>query len=144
MKRLIILCTALLSHTSLADFPVIEKGDVVPNDSRLGRPIGESKEGELTIASFNIRNLAARKRNLKDFEVARLEARGPLQRPEIRLDIDYPQDGEFISKLMEAMDSNRGPNWTTMDVIEALDRNPELLELRRGAAESKGAGLAHA
>ena len=69
MKRLIIitLSTLLAAHASLADFPEISQGDITPNDRKLGKPIGESKPGELTIASFNIRNLGTRGRTLKDF-----------------------------------------------------------------------------
>jgi endonuclease/exonuclease/phosphatase family metal-dependent hydrolase len=53
---------------AFAAFPTIAQGDIVPNDRRLGRKIGTSKSGELTIASFNIRNLGSRQRSLKDFE----------------------------------------------------------------------------
>ncbi len=57
-----------MAHSSWAQFPTVSQGDVQPNDKRLGDPIGESKEGELTIASFNIRNLGNQKRSLNDFE----------------------------------------------------------------------------
>lgn len=58
----------LLSCPAFAEFPSITLGDVVPNDQRLGKPIGKSKTNELTIASFNIRNLGSRGRSLKIFE----------------------------------------------------------------------------
>ncbi|MCK4659904.1 MAG: hypothetical protein KAV82_10325 [Phycisphaerae bacterium] len=70
MKRIVVvLSVILLAGWCLAAFPVVDQGDVQPNDNRLKGPIDESKQGELTLASFNIRNLAARKRCLKDFEV---------------------------------------------------------------------------
>ena len=81
--------------------------------------------------------------NLGDFSIGRLEATGPLNRPEIRLDIDHPEDGEFISGLMELMDSNKGPYWSTLDVIQAVDLNPGLLELRRDMAGAESVGLTH-
>ncbi|MCP5108434.1 MAG: hypothetical protein GY950_33920 [bacterium] len=69
MKRFILIISILfLFHCAFAEFPVVKQGDVVPNDKRLGKPIGESKQGELTIASFNVRNLGSRSRSIKDFE----------------------------------------------------------------------------
>ena len=72
MKRLTICLFFILlfshtSHSNETSFPEIVQGDIQPNDERLGKPIGKSKQGEVTIASFNIRNLGARKRSLKDF-----------------------------------------------------------------------------
>ncbi|WP_089717857.1 endonuclease/exonuclease/phosphatase family protein [Candidatus Entotheonella palauensis] len=69
MTPIMILCSILFSLTTAwADFPVIDQLDVVPNDPRLKGPIDVSKPGELTIASFNVRNLGSRQRSLKDFE----------------------------------------------------------------------------
>lgn len=69
MTLIMMLCSlALTLATAWAEFPVIEQQDLVPNDARLGQPMGTSKPGELTLASFNIRNLGSRQRSLKDFE----------------------------------------------------------------------------
>ncbi|MDJ0835715.1 MAG: hypothetical protein QNK37_04315 [Acidobacteriota bacterium] len=54
--------------TDGATFPDIDTGDLKPNDERFGDPIGETKDGELTIASFNIRNMGNKQRSLDDFE----------------------------------------------------------------------------
>lgn len=59
---------AIYSIGAYAQFPVIEQGEVTPNDIKLGNPIDPSKPGELTIASFNVRNLGNLDRSLKDFE----------------------------------------------------------------------------
>lgn len=53
-----------------AELPTPPKAEgLQPGDKKLSEPIGTSKEYELTIASFNIRNLAGNKRRLKDFAV---------------------------------------------------------------------------
>ena len=51
----------------MAQFPTVVQGGIQPNDRRLGKKIDASKAGELTIASFNIRNLGSRQRSLKDY-----------------------------------------------------------------------------
>ena len=63
----IFLIVFFVASNAFAQFPVIEQGDLQPNDPRLGRPIDKSKDDELTIASFNIRNLGSRGRSLKDY-----------------------------------------------------------------------------
>lgn len=69
MKRFVLFLSFFLFATaSHAEFPVVDRGDFIPNDKRLCKPINESKQDELTIASFNIRNLGARQRSLRNFE----------------------------------------------------------------------------
>ena len=65
------------------------------------------------------------------FDVKRLEARGRLKRPEIRLDVDYMEDVDFVRELIRVMGSRRAPFWTTYDVIRAIDREPGLMRLRK-------------
>ena len=48
--------------------PTVSQGDIVAHDQRLTKGIGTSKAGELTIASFNIRNLGSRGRSFADYE----------------------------------------------------------------------------
>lgn len=48
-------------------FPVITQGDLLPGDERLGEEIKRSAAGELTLASFNVRNLGAAKRSFSDY-----------------------------------------------------------------------------
>lgn len=68
MKKFIFIISILLvGGFSYAEFPVITKGDISPIDHKLGKAIDKSKQGELTLASFNIRNLGARQRSLKDY-----------------------------------------------------------------------------
>ncbi len=44
-----------------------EQGDVVSNDNRLGKAIPASENGELTVVSFNVRNMGSRSRSIKDY-----------------------------------------------------------------------------
>lgn len=50
------------------NFPTISTSHISPNDATLASSIDLSGPGELTLASFNVRNLGARERSLKDFE----------------------------------------------------------------------------
>ncbi len=60
----LLLCVGATS----AEFPKIERGNIEQNDSRLAAPIDRSKEGELTIASINVRNWGNKQRGFRDFE----------------------------------------------------------------------------
>ena len=53
------------------------------------------------------------------------------RRPQYRLDIDYQEDLEFIRELVKRLPEENAPYWTTMDIIKALDKEPELLKLRK-------------
>lgn len=65
---LMIIGILLLFIDGPAEFPEIDRGNIKPNDQRLSQAIEKSKSGELTIASFNIRNLGTQQRGIKDFE----------------------------------------------------------------------------
>ena len=67
MKTFITLSLLLVTQICLAQFPKITQGDYVENDKRFNKEIIASKAGELTIASFNIRNLGTRGRTLNDY-----------------------------------------------------------------------------
>ncbi|MCP5052682.1 MAG: hypothetical protein GY940_36275 [bacterium] len=114
MKRFILALSILFLLSSLsAQFPVIEQGDVKPNDKRLNNPVGTSKAGELTIVSFNIRNLGSRGRNLKDYEaIADLVNEGDvvvIQEAGLGL---HTKQGEEVTKKEK----------TRMDAVVALFR----------------------
>ena len=69
------------------------------------------------------------------FAVKRLEARGRLRRPEIKLDVDYPEDVDFVRELIRVMGPRKAPFWSTYDAIRAIDREPGLIRLRRDRAD---------
>ncbi len=77
-----------------------------------------------------------------EFSVSRLVATGPLRRPDVRLDVDYPHDADFIRALMQAMGPENAPYWTTLQAIDAFDRNPQLTEPRREPAAGGTPGRA--
>ena len=67
LNPFILLLTVLIFNVSsfAQNYPI--KNDIQPNDKRLYMEIPESKDKELSIASFNIRNLGARSRSIKDY-----------------------------------------------------------------------------
>lgn len=56
--------------------------------------------------------------------------------PELRrgvtmLDIDFLEDLEFVRELVKRLPETNASFWTTLDIIKALDKEPELLKIRR-------------
>lgn len=62
----LLLCV-FLSLPCMAQFPKVVQGDFQSNDSRFAKPVPASKNGELTVVSFNIRNLGARGRGIANY-----------------------------------------------------------------------------
>jgi len=52
-------------------------------------------------------------------------------RPGYRLDIDFFEDLVFVRELAKRLPQKKGPFWSTVEIIRALDREPELLKLRK-------------
>jgi len=67
----------------------------------------------------------------REYSVAYLGAGKGYHRPNYRLDIDYPEDLTFIQTLLKHLPPENAPYWTTKEVIETLDKEPELLKLRK-------------
>lgn len=65
-----------------------------------------------------------------EFRISGMEAPSSLRRPEFRLDIDYPEDLEFLTQLCALLPEDSAPLWQTKQVIEVLDAQPALLNLR--------------
>lgn len=66
-----------------------------------------------------------------EYRCCYLYAEKEYQRPQYRLDIDYQEDLKFIRVLVKRLPEENAPYWTTMDIINALDKEPELLEIRK-------------
>lgn len=66
-----------------------------------------------------------------DFCCHYLHAEGDYQRPQYRLDIDFLEDLEFVRELVKRLPETNAPFWTTLDIIKALDKEPELLKIRK-------------
>ena len=56
-----------------------------------------------------------------EFEIARLQAKGKLRRPEIKLDVDTPSDHEAIKRLITRLGSVDAPFWSVNRIIEVYD-----------------------
>lgn len=66
-----------------------------------------------------------------DFCCRYLYAEDDYWRPQYRLDIDYKEDLEFVRELVKRLPETNAPFWTTLDIIGALDKEPELLKIRK-------------
>jgi spore coat polysaccharide biosynthesis protein SpsF len=69
--------------------------------------------------------------NPSSFHIERLDADIELRRPEYRLDVDYKEDLEFVRELVKRLPITNAPFWTTADVIKVLDKEQELLKIRK-------------
>jgi spore coat polysaccharide biosynthesis protein SpsF len=71
------------------------------------------------------------KRHPKQYCIRRITAPAPLHRPEIRLDVDYPEDLRSVRALCEVMPIKALPYWTTAEIIAAVEKHPEILRMRK-------------
>lgn len=53
------------------------------------------------------------------------------KRPHYRLDIDYPEDMTFVREFIKKLPQDKGPLWSTKDIIYTLDQNQGLLDMRK-------------
>ena len=57
------------------------------------------------------------------FSHASLEADGPLQRRELRLTVDYPEDYEVVRRIFDHLHP-QNPLFSAQDVLDLMDANP--------------------
>ena len=65
-----------------------------------------------------------------EFKIEALTADRPLRHPHYRLDVDYPGDLRFLHALTDRLPAERGPLWSTAEIVRVLDEEPKLHELR--------------
>lgn len=53
-----------------------------------------------------------------------------LHRPFYRLDVNHPKDLEFVRALIQILPKEKAPWWSTQDIIQVLDTQQDLLDLR--------------
>ncbi len=70
------------------------------------------------------------KRHAGEFRIGRISTPAHLHRPEIRLDVDHPEDLRFLRTLCEVLPPASMPFWTTAEIIATVDKFPEIMRLR--------------
>lgn len=70
------------------------------------------------------------KRHPSEFRIGRISAPEHLHHPEIRLDVDYPEDLRFLRTFCEVLPPASMPFWTTAEFIAAAESYPEIMQLR--------------
>ena len=69
------------------------------------------------------------------FQVERVPVNDPtLCRPELRITLDYSEDFEFFKTVLETLHP-QDPSFSLKDVIDLVDRSPDLAELGRKRAD---------
>lgn len=58
------------------------------------------------------------------------------RRPEIRLTVDFPEDLDFVRKIFEGLYCDN-PEFTLVDVIQFIDKNPYLKEINAGVIQKR-------
>ena len=68
------------------------------------------------------------------FKLQNIEAKGKLKRPDIRITVDTEEDFELIERIISHFNNL---NFKTEDIIDFLDRNPELLEINKNIKQKR-------
>jgi spore coat polysaccharide biosynthesis protein SpsF len=68
------------------------------------------------------------KEHPEKFKLKNIEAKGKLNRPDIRITIDTIEDFELIKKIIQYFNNL---NFNAEEIIDFLDRNPDLLEINK-------------
>jgi len=74
------------------------------------------------------------KEHSEKFKLQNIEAEGKIKRPDIRITVDTQEDLELITKIISHFDDL---DFTTEDVIDFLDRNPELLKINENIKQKE-------
>lgn len=129
--------------------------DYVANDMKLTFPNGVDAH----IIPFNVLEACAKEatrlidredvpRYIWDrperFKIFNLEAvpNSTLNRPEVRLTVDYPEDFELVVKIYKSI-YPQNPNFSTFDIIELLDKNLGWIEINKHCKQKSAAYVAH-
>lgn len=71
----------------------------------------------------------------EQFRVLHLFAPKRLRGPEYRLQLDYPQDLEFIRQVVSKLEPHYGEGFGLGEIMTLLRNEPELTEINKGCAE---------
>lgn len=119
----------------------------VCNDLEEGYPIGVNLHVFSSKTLYEIEKKAVSPRDRENivtfiwdhpeaFTMYHLSPPMELNRPDIRLTVDYPEDLEFLTKLISGIDRD---SFNTRDIIKYLEVNPHLLKINSHLKMKKGA-----
>lgn len=77
------------------------------------------------------------------FTVLKLKAPKELDYPEIRMTLDYPEDFNFFKKIFEEL-YKINKIFTLREILELLEKNPQIIELNKCVHEKYLAGIREA
>jgi spore coat polysaccharide biosynthesis protein SpsF len=120
--------------------------DVVSNTSKLSFPQGLDAQvfslESLNWVAENISDSAVREHvslhfyeNPKTYRIIHLFAPPKWQSPDLRLQMDYPEDHQFISEIFRRLEPEFGINFGIEEILSLLKQNPELTEINRHCEE---------
>ncbi|MCG8509228.1 MAG: glycosyltransferase family protein [Rhodospirillales bacterium] len=69
------------------------------------------------------------------YRVLHLMAPKALQAPELRLQLDYPEDLELIRRIYGALEPKMGPRFRTADILSLIREDPRLARINRHCDE---------
>ena len=121
--------------------------DVVANVDPLSYPMGVDVQvfgfGLLAKVEETIHETAVREhvsihfyRNPDRFRLIRLIAPHELRRPELRFQLDYPEDLKFLREVYGKLLPIHGNHFRTRHILELLDKHPELVMINRDCEET--------
>jgi spore coat polysaccharide biosynthesis protein SpsF len=120
--------------------------DVVANVVRPSYPMG------VDVQVFRFAALAEVERTIRDpavrehvslffydhperFRILHLDAPAPYRAPELRLQLDYPEDQQLIREIYRRLEPKYGVAFGTPEIIELLAAEPALAEINRHCTE---------
>jgi spore coat polysaccharide biosynthesis protein SpsF len=74
------------------------------------------------------------KEHAEKFKLQNIEAKGKLDRPDIRITVDTKEDFELIKKIILHFDDIE---FTAEDIIDFLNKNPKLLEINKNIKQKE-------
>lgn len=126
MRTILVFLFLMINLQLFAQFPIINPEITEQVKKSLKKGIDTSKNGELTLASFNIRNLGNTQRSLKDFELLAdlVDEADIILFQEVGLGIfskkgDNPADLKRLEAVKAVFQAYLGTNWQVILANEA-------------------------
>ncbi len=78
--------------------------------------------------------------NTDSYKIFHMKAPDKLYAPELRLQLDYQEDLDLIRKIYQYLEPEKGDCFSYSDVIELLEKHPELLKINSHCQEKPTRG----